>query len=304
MSNILVSGLINIETTLRIDGFPLHYNPVNYPFLGVNSTVSGVGYNLAKALTVLGNQVNFVSLIGQDMAAKLVKEALATDHIANRFVLDAIPQTAQSVILYDKTGKRQIHVDLKNIQEQPYPESIFEQAMADCDLLALCNINFSRPFLSKGRKAGKLIATDVHTIGDLDDNYNRDFMQAANILFMSDEALPMSPEDWAKLVLKRYAPDILVIGLGSQGVLLTVKQDNFSERIAAVQTRPIVNTIGAGDALFSAFIHGYLATKNPYTAIKKAITFASYKIGAASAADGFLDAESLELIHSKGRSFI
>jgi len=47
MPNILVSGLINIETTLRVDGFPIAYNPVNYPFFGVNSSVSGVGYNIA-----------------------------------------------------------------------------------------------------------------------------------------------------------------------------------------------------------------------------------------------------------------
>ena len=47
---VLVSGLINLETTLRVNGFPIDYNPVNYPFLGVQSRVSGVGYNLAKAL--------------------------------------------------------------------------------------------------------------------------------------------------------------------------------------------------------------------------------------------------------------
>ncbi len=32
MAQILVSGLINIETTLRVDGFPLPYAPVHYPF--------------------------------------------------------------------------------------------------------------------------------------------------------------------------------------------------------------------------------------------------------------------------------
>ena len=31
MANIVVSGLINVETTLRVDGFPLHYQPVRFP---------------------------------------------------------------------------------------------------------------------------------------------------------------------------------------------------------------------------------------------------------------------------------
>ena len=66
MSNILVSGLINIETTLKVDGFPIAYEPVRYPFWGVRSTVSGVGYNIAKALTTLGDSVRLLSLIGRD----------------------------------------------------------------------------------------------------------------------------------------------------------------------------------------------------------------------------------------------
>jgi len=54
VASILVSGLINLETTLRVEGFPVPYAPVRFPFFGVNGTVSGVGYNVAKALTTLG----------------------------------------------------------------------------------------------------------------------------------------------------------------------------------------------------------------------------------------------------------
>jgi hypothetical protein len=50
-AQILLSGLINFETTLPIERFPLDYFPVTYPFSGVRSAVSGVGYTLAKALT-------------------------------------------------------------------------------------------------------------------------------------------------------------------------------------------------------------------------------------------------------------
>src|SRR5512135_2929359 len=101
MSQILVSGLINIETTLRVEGFPIQYNPVNYPFFGVNSRVSGVGYNLARALTILGDEVRFLSLIGADAGAQLVRTALTADCIDDRGVLGILPATAQSVILYD-----------------------------------------------------------------------------------------------------------------------------------------------------------------------------------------------------------
>ena len=157
-------------------------------------------------------------------------------------------------------------------------------------------MNFSRPLLKRAHQAGKLIATDVHTIGTLDDEYNRDFMEAAHFLFMSDESLPTSPENWARQVTNIYGPEILVIGLGSDGVLLSVSADNFMERIPAVQTRPVVNTIGAGDALFSAFIHRYLQSGDPYEAIQKSVVFASYKIGKNGAAEGFSGSRRIRAI--------
>ncbi len=291
---ILVSGLINIETTLRIPAFPLEYFPVTYPFFGISSSVSGVGYNIAKALTVLGENVHFLSLIGNDIAAQQVRTKLLEDNIPWKFVLSQLDQTAQSVILYDDNGRRQIHTDLKDIQEQVYPLELFEQALSDVQICALCNINFSRPFLQRATRAGKLVATDVHAISELEDEYNRDFMQAANILFMSDDKLPDPAETWVQKVWNRYPAEIVVVGCGKQGALLALREGRQMERIPAVVTRPIVNTIGAGDALFSCFLHCYQQSADAYTALRKAVVFASYKIGVTSAADGFLNAKELE----------
>ncbi len=294
MSNILVSGLINLETTLQVDGFPIHYQPVRYPFFGVRSAVSGVGYNVAKALTTLGDKVHFLSLVGEDTAGQLVRRALAEDNIPGSYVLPRLTQTAQSVIFFDPDGRRMINVDLKDNQKQTYPPELFAAALADCTLAALCNVNFSRPMLKEARRLGKTIATDVHTLSDLFDEYNADFMRAAHVLFMSDEYLPEPPEAFARRVQNHYGNEIVVIGLGAAGALLSVKKDNFQERIPAAQTREVVNTIGAGDALFSSFIHFYAQTGDPYAAIQRAIIFASYKIGETGAAEGFLTEEGIE----------
>ena len=299
MPKILVSGLINIETTLRIESFPIPYTPVRYPFFGLCTAVSGVGYNIARALTILGDEVRLLSMIGRDPLAMLARDALERDGISGRDVIDAVEETAQSVILYDGEGRRQINVDLKDIQETEFPAGRYKPAQNASDLLVLCNINFSRPFLEPARKSGKPIATDVHALTDLDDPYNRDFMRSADILFMSHEWLAVTPEEWARKVWNRYGPEILVIGMGGEGALLAVKGDNFIERIPAVRARPVVNTIGAGDAQFSAFVHYYAKTRDPYISLKKAMLFASYKIGAASASDGFLREEALEKLYQE-----
>ena len=297
MTRFLVAGLINIETTLQIEGFPLQYNPVNFPFFGVNSSVSGVGYNLAKALTVLGNEIQFLSIVGDDPAGRLARTSLKHDHILAKGVLTAMPLTSQSVILYDREGRREIHTDLKDIQDRTYPLDTFHSALEASDVALICNINFARPFLQQAVAAGKPIATDVHTISSLDDAYNRDYMAAASVLFMSDERLPAPPEDFARQVIERYNTEVVVIGMGSRGAVLAVRDIGTAERIPTVHTRKVVNTIGAGDALFSAFCHSYFINHDPQVAIRKAMVFSSYKIGARSAADGFLDTASLEALY-------
>lgn len=293
MNRILVSGLVIIETTLKIDSFPIAYQPVRYPFHGVNTTVSGVGVNIAKALTTLGDQTPFLSLTGSDYAGELVRTALRRDGISTDHVLKALAETCQSVILYDSNGKRMINTDLKDIQDHTYPVEQFDQAVKGCTLAVLCNINFSRALLSRACQAGVWIATDVHTIHNLEDSYNMDFMAAAHILFMSDEQLPCPPREWAKRILDRYGAEIVVIGMGQQGALLAVRSDHFMEVVPAVQVRPIVSTIGAGDALFSAFLHFYTASQDPYESLRKAVVFAGYKIGEKGAADGFLSEQKL-----------
>jgi acarbose 7IV-phosphotransferase len=300
MSKILVSGLINLETTLQVDKFPIEYDPAHYPFFGIKSTVSGVGFNIAKAMTTLGDTVQLVSMIGGDSAGKLAYQALGALNLSCAYVLDRLEQTAQSVIVYEPTGQRMIFTDLKNIQDQAYPDELFNQGLDSCELAILCNINFSRPFLARVQQSGIPIATDVHAIASLDDEYNQDFMNNADILFMSHERLPNDVERFAQQALDRFRVEILVIGLGERGVLLAVRSDRSIHEVPAVKTRPVVNTIGAGDALFSCFLHYYIITGDPYESIQKAIVFASYKIGESGAADGFIDDASLEKWMSQG----
>jgi ribokinase len=294
MSRFFVAGLINVETTLAVEKFPISYNPVNFPFFGVQTTVSGVGYNISKALTVLGNDIDFASIIGGDDNAVLVRKKLAQHGIPGEGVISMIDHTAQSVILYDPTGRRQIYTDLKDIQDYSYPVELAKPYLEACDLAVICNINFARPLLSLAKQTGKQIATDVHTIANLDDDYNQDYMRYADILFLSDESLPDTPEVVARDLEARYQNAIIVIGLGSKGALLSVRKDGFVGRFPAVKTREVINTIGAGDALFSSFLDRYMRTRDPYRALQAAMVFASYKIGEKGAADGFLDKAGLD----------
>jgi ribokinase len=292
----LVAGHINIETTVRVAGFPIEYGPVHYPFHGIASTVSGVGINVCAALRALGVSVTLLAQVGGDQFEPWVRHHLADLGVADEHVLALLRETCQSVILYEPSGRRQIHVDLKTVQESPYPAAHFRRALAHADACMLTNMNFVRPFLAEARGAGKLVATDVHAVRDLDDAYNSDFMRSADLLAMSHELLPTPPEEWAEAVLGRYAPQVLVVGLGAGGALLATRDEGVIGRFPARVTRPIVSTVGAGDALFSCFVEGYARTRDARSSLRRAIAFASWKIGAASGGEGFPDREALQAL--------
>ena len=86
MNKLFVSGLINTETTVKVDSFPIQYCPILFPFFGVETTVSGVGFNIAKALTVLGDDVTFFSLTGGDDSACLIKQTLLSCGISSKYI--------------------------------------------------------------------------------------------------------------------------------------------------------------------------------------------------------------------------
>lgn len=298
MSKIFVAGLINIETTLKIESFPIPYYPVRFPFWGINSSVSGVGFNISKALTNLGDEVQFASIIGQDAGGELAYSALGKVKINTQGIIQIMSNTAQSIVIYDESGKRQIHTDLKNIQEVHYPQELMSPLISGCDLAVICDINFARPALKIASNFNIPIATDAHTLSDFRDTYHADFLKNAQIVFLSDEKLPCPPKDFARSLIGEYGIQIVVIGMGAEGAYIAT-QVGYNDYFPAISSRPIVNTIGAGDALFSCFLHEYLKGNSLENALRRAMLFASYKIGSVGAADGFLDAKGLDELSEK-----
>jgi acarbose 7IV-phosphotransferase len=298
---ILVAGIVALEMTYQIDAFPLQYEPVRYPFFSLGSSVSGSAYNIARALSTLGDDVRCATLLGRDAAGGLVRQTFAQEGLSPDLALETLADTPHALILYDREGRRQIHIDLKDIQEQGYPEERFVQALQGCALAAVGNANFCRPLLRLAREAGVPIATDVQTVSHLEDPYNQEFMRAADILFMSHERLPLPPTEWVREVRARYGNGLIVVGLGEEGALLSVRGEPAPLHVPALRGLPVVSTVGAGDALFSCFLHAYARSREPHQALRQAVAFAAFKIGTAAGASGFLtEAELEQLLQGAG----
>lgn len=297
MSSIVVSGLANVETTLNIGQFPVQYSPIEYRFFGLKSNVAGVAYNVAKALVTLENNVELLSMVGTDGEGKVVLEGMKNAGVSDTYILPKLSETPTSLILFDDEGKRKIYCDLKDIQESNYPMENVDEVLKECDLVVACNCNFNRPLLKFAKEKGKTIATDVHVLSDLSDEYNREFMQYGDIVFLSDEIIVSdnkNPWDFLREMYGMYAPKVIVLGRGSKGALMYLgEKDEFVE-LSAVKTGEVVNTVGAGDALFSAFVHFYAKGIEAAECLKRAQVFASLKIAYNGASLGFASEEEIE----------
>lgn len=295
MSRILISGLINVETTVKVRKFPIDYYPIDYPFFGVGSGVSGVAFNLAKAARTLGDEVQLHAMLGTDFEASYIKTTLEQNGICTAAVVPCLQQTPTSVVLYDDTGRRQIYCDLKDIQETAYP--LEYQTLDGIELVVACNINFNRPLLKKAKAAGKIIATDVHVLSNIHDDYNRDFMSCADILFLSDEAIGEDYCGFLRELWHTYGNRIIVLGRGSKGAAMVL--DGQILELPAVQVGQIVNTVGAGDALFVAFNHYFAKGLAPVEALIRAELFASAKICTSGGAEGFVDENEIQRLYDR-----
>ena len=292
MSKILISGLVNTETTVRVRQFPIPYYPIDYPFFGVGTAVSGVAYNIALALKTLGDDVDLLSMTGDDFPAAYIRQELHSAGIGTEHIQAKLKQTPSSVVLYDETGRRQIYCDLKDIQEISY--GFPEEICAGADIVAACNTNFNRELLRRAKAAGKTIATDVHVLSNIWDDYNRDFMEYADILFLSDEGIGDDYGEFMTELAHTYGSRIIVLGRGSKGAAMYLKEEDRIIELPAARVGEVVNTVGAGDALFSAFVHYYAKGYHPVDALARAQVFASAKIRVSGASKGFVTEAEVE----------
>lgn len=291
---IVVAGLVNLETTMKVKKFPIPYYPIDYPFFGIHTEVAGVAYNVGKALKTLGNDVELISFTGADEESKRIRSKLAGDGISDVNIHSSLQETPVSLVLYDETGRRQIYCDLKDIQDKALDYQTIAAPVSECDMVVACNINFNRPLLKHAKEMGKVIATDVHVLSDMEDTYNKEFMECVDILFLSDDQLPCAREEFMKKLSQRYPATVIVMGCGADGAMLYEREVDTIYQLSAVTVGTVVNTVGAGDALFSSFLNYYGKGYDAVESLKRAEIFASLKITANGGALGFSDEATIE----------
>ena len=295
MSKFMVAGFVQFETIVKVDKLPLPYKQFESIPETINTDIGGAGFNQAMALRWLGNEVDFMSMVARNLSKRQIDAYLKRNEVdlSTDYVLPMLDGMPTSVILY-YNGEKQTFEDVKDIRHVEYDFELLESHIQDKDMVVMSNCNFCRPIIGLAQKYNKPIALNVRSMRADKIAPKEDFMKAADILYISDDDIECNPYDIVNDCREKYDPQILIMGLGNKGVILYTKEDNSVLEYKPVKTNEIVNTVGAGNALFSAFIHYYVKTKNAKESIKNALLFASYKIGFVGTSNGFMTEQQIE----------
>ncbi|WP_223167186.1 carbohydrate kinase family protein [Nonomuraea sp. SYSU D8015] len=271
---------------MPVAGFPLPYTPLQFPDW-MRAEVSGAACHIADTLHALGDQARLCTFVGRDIAGEAITASLRSRGLLGPGVVST-PCSSLGVVLVAPNGRRSGHPYVAAVNAVEYPVEVFRRLVHGADLTVLTNTAFVRPLLRHAREQSVPIAVDVHLITDVDDAYNRPWLEVADIIFCSHERLTCPPRQWVAKIFARYPGcAIAAVGLGGRGCLMGLADGTLVEA-SAVAPRGVVSTAGAGDALFASFIHGWLATQNPVWALEDAVLHAGWKVG-----DSFPGAASL-----------
>jgi len=103
---------------------------------------SGVGFNIARALSTLGNHVRLVSMVGSDFLGTALRQSMAKFGVSDEFILPVLDETPQSIVIFDGAGRRMVNTDLKDVGERVYSAQLFTRALQGCRAAVMTNVGF------------------------------------------------------------------------------------------------------------------------------------------------------------------
>ena len=276
-NKIVVAGVTSLYMAVGVEEFPLSYQSIRKP-AWMRADVAGAAGHIARVLRALGDEVKLCTLAGNDPAGLAIRTDLRRRGLLGHGVVDD-GASSLGVVLVAPDGRRMGFPYLAAVSAVEYPVEVFRREAEGADLAILTNATFVRPLIQQAEQMGVPIAVDAHLISDVEDDYNRPWLEVADVIFCSNEKLPCPPDEWVRQVFTRYPGCAIAgIGSGSKGCLLGLR-DGTLVQVDGIAPRGVASTAGAGNALFASFLHGWLATGNPVKALEAAVLHAGWKTG-------------------------
>lgn len=251
---VAIVGCIGIDTNVYFHGdgpnFELEGNfTQNLDYIG-----QAGGYT-TRLFHAMGHFPMLVASIGADYHGEFIRKTFGLEGITCQGLFIDPEGTNRSINFMYPDGRRKNFYDGKSnytLQVEPSSFSpLFDGAQGAHFHIA----NWCRHFLPFCASHAIPISVDLQDIVELEDEYRRDFLQAAEVVFFSLTNFQGEEEKVMMNFTKKFPAKIFVAGNGAKGCW-SAQGGDVAFYPSLTQGRPIIDTNGAGDALACGVLHG------------------------------------------------
>lgn len=266
---VVVIGIANQQTSLPVGAFPIPYESVRFLTGQIRHTVGGVGFNVSRALSALGNMVALASPLGEDYPAAMIDAEAFRYNISTHLCGRELARTPRSVVLFDDTGRRQVNVDLTDASGFVFQPADLAPDLFRAKLVVLGNVDMVRPLIAPLRDEGKRFAVDLQDVTGPDNPWDTDFLQA-DYLNMSNVRVEGAEREVLTAIAAKSRARVLSMTLGAAGALVLARGWDAPVHVPAPEVTA-VNSVGAGDVFWAVMLHHLVEMHTePVTAVQLA----------------------------------
>ncbi|KFE66859.1 carbohydrate kinase family protein [Hyalangium minutum] len=251
MTRVLVVGGVAFNTMIQLEQFPERRSQTVFS-RGYHETLGETGAGKALNLRKLGFDVSLHGLVGDDLYGHRIEERLQQEGI--HFLRDLDPRgTERHVNLMNAEGGR-ISIYMAYATFEPQLDlSHLEALIPSHDYVVLNIINYARRLIPAVKRSGKELWCDIHDF-DGRNEYHRDFIEAADCIFMSSDSM----SDYRPFMqyLVSQGKKLVVCTHGRHGSTALTSDNRWIET-PIVPGYTVRDTNGAGDAFFAGFLFGH-----------------------------------------------
>jgi sugar/nucleoside kinase (ribokinase family) len=252
--DVVVVGNVGIDTNVYFQGdidFGVESN-----FTENLDCVGQAGGYASRGFAQLGKTTAFVGYVGDDHNGRFVREEFAHDGVDGTALFVDPLGTGRSINFMYPDGRRKDFYDGKGHMQVCPDLEICGRVLAASKLAHFHIPNWARYLLPIAREHGLTISCDLQDVVSIDDEYRRDFVDHADILFFSAVNYA-DPTPLVESFLEAKPSRVVVVGMGARGCALgTGREIRFFE--AVQMETPVVDTNGAGDGLAVGFLSSYV----------------------------------------------
>lgn len=221
-ANIFIAGDVSFDAVIHLERFPeprqaTLFARESYEAAGATST--GKALNLAA----LGHDVTLAAQLSPDRFGDALRARFERAGVTLHELPDT--QTEQHTNLMNADGERISIFAVQRTFDPPVELADFETMVRRADVVILDIINWSRQLIALAKALGKPVWCDLRDYDGVN-TYHRNYLEAADYVFLSAEALP-DPERFGVDLIAR-GKKLVVMTRGVEGaVALTAAGERF-----------------------------------------------------------------------------